>query len=231
MPPLNRPAQEFLRAYAPQFADTDRAAKLVGAEVERVVRDTGAFVHAVTARAKAVDSLRGKLRRRRYKRPAQRITDIIGVRVITYYRDAVDPIVTRLRREFEINERDTTDKRRELGLREFGYRSVHVIARLRPAHVLSLNNKSIRKRWFEIQVRSIVEHAWAEIEHEIVYKSGIIFPDAMRRRFASLAGTLELLDNEFVALRDTRSALIEKYRVRYEQSKDQRTSFDVARLW
>src|SRR5216684_4123628 len=96
MPPLNRPAQEFLRAYAPQFADTDRAAKLVGAEVERVVRDTGAFVHAVTARAKAVDSLRGKLRRRRYKRPAQRITDIIGVRVITYYRDAVDPIVTRL---------------------------------------------------------------------------------------------------------------------------------------
>src|SRR5260221_13143744 len=111
MPPLNRPTQEFLRAYAPQFADTDRAAKLVGAEVERVVRDTGAFVHAVTARAKAVDSLRGKLRRQRYKRPAQRITDIIGVRVITYYRDAADRIATQARRQFEVNERSSTDTR------------------------------------------------------------------------------------------------------------------------
>jgi len=184
----------------------------------------------VTARAKTIDSVRRKLRRKRYKQPAQRLTDLIGVRVITYYRDAVDPIVERLRQAFEINERDTTDKRRVLGLREFGYRSVHVIARLRPGQVISLDDRAIRRRWFEIQVRSIVEHAWAEIEHEIVYKSGVALPDAARRRFASLAGTLELLDNEFLALRDARSALISEYRAKYEQGKDQRISFDVARL-
>jgi hypothetical protein len=55
----------------------------------------------------------------------------------------------------------------------------------------------LRKRWFEIQVRSLLEHAWAEIEHEIVYKSGITQPDAVRRRFAALAGSLELFDSEF----------------------------------
>lgn len=231
MPRLTRPAQEFLKAYAAQYPLVQNAARLVESEVERVVRDTGAFIHAVTARAKSVDSLRGKLRRKPYKRPGQQLTDLIGVRVITYYRDAVDPVVTRLRQAFEVNEKDTIDKRRVLGLREFGYRSVHVIARLKPAQVLPLHDKIIRKRWFEIQVRSVVEHAWAEIEHEIVYKSGIVFAEATLRRFASLAGTLELLDNEFLALRDTRSALIEAYSVRYKQNLDRRTPFDAARLW
>jgi ppGpp synthetase/RelA/SpoT-type nucleotidyltranferase len=228
---LNRPAQKFLEAYSSEFADTDRAARLIEAEVRRIVRDTGAFVHAVTGRAKSVDSLRGKLRRKRYARPDQRLTDLIGVRVITYYQDAVDPIVKRLRQQFDISLRDTIDKRQSLGLGEFGYRSVHVVARLKSGQALALSDRNIRKRWFEIQVRSVVEHAWAEIEHEIVYKSGIIFPDSMRRRLARLAGTLELLDNEFLALRDTRSALIQKYRAAYENGKDQRMSFDVARLW
>jgi ppGpp synthetase/RelA/SpoT-type nucleotidyltranferase len=172
---LNRPAQKFLNFYAAQMEDTERAARLIRDEVERVVRDTGAFVQIVGARAKTVNSLRAKLRRKQYKRPIQRLMDLIGVRVITYYRDAVDPIVARLRDTFEINEKDTIDKRRALGLREFGYRSVHVIARLRPTQLLALANSPVRKRWFEIQVRSIVEHAWAEIEHEIVYKSGVVF--------------------------------------------------------
>jgi ppGpp synthetase/RelA/SpoT-type nucleotidyltranferase len=227
---LNRQAQEFIRLYTTQFPRTEIAARLIGEEVARVVRNTTS-VHVVRARAKTVESLRGKLRRKRYKRPAQRITDLIGVRVITYYRDAVDAIVAQLRRSFEINERDTIDKRRALGLREFGYRSVHVIARLKPTQLLPFADQVNRKRWFEIQVRDIVEHAWAEIEHEVVYKSGINFPDATRRRFASLAGTLELLDNEFLALRDARAGLIAKYFDRYKLNKDQRTHFDVARLW
>jgi hypothetical protein len=69
----------------------------------------------------------------------------------------------------------------------------------------------IRGTWFEIQVRSILEHSWAEIEHEIVYKSGINFPDETKRRFARLAGALEILESEFGALRSERSKLIASY--------------------
>jgi ppGpp synthetase/RelA/SpoT-type nucleotidyltranferase len=136
------------------------------------------------------------------------MTDLIGVRVITYYRDAVDPIVARLQQVFEINANESTDKRLALGLRNFGYRSVHLIARLKPSQVLTPSHQLLQKRWFEIQVRSILEHAWAEIEHEIVYKSGVAQPDAILRRFAALAGTLELLDGEFLALREMRNDLI-----------------------
>lgn len=52
----------------------------------------------------------------------------------------------------------------------------------------------------EIQIRSVVEHAWAEIEHELRYKSGVQFSDELNRRFNAIAGTLEMVDREFTAI-------------------------------
>ena len=184
----------------------------------------------VTARAKTLDSVRGKLRRKHYRDPDRQVTDLIGVRVITYYRDDVDRVVTRRQENLEINSQDSVDKRGQLGLRSFGYSSVHLIARLNPNQVRTPSYQMLGNRWFEIQVRSVLEHAWAEIEHEIVLKSGIEYPEEIVRRFASLAGTLELLDNEFLALRDKRNSLIDRYRQIYAQKEDEKKLFDVARL-
>jgi Region found in RelA / SpoT proteins len=117
-----------------------------------------------------------------------------------------------------------------LSLREFGYRSVHLIARLKPDQMRITGDDFLREHWFEIQVRSVLEHAWAEIEHEVVYKSGIRQPDTVLRRFAALAGSLEVFDREFLALREERKSLIARYSDIYRQNKDQRKSFDVARL-
>ncbi len=103
-------------------------------------------------------------------------------------------------------------------------RPVEASAVLTPVH------EPLRERWFEIQIRSILEHAWAEIEHQIVYKSGVAYPKAVLRRFAALAGSLELLDNEFLALREQRSDLIESYRLRYQRNEDHQKPFDAARL-
>lgn len=227
---LNRAAQKFIRAYEEQYSVAQAAARVACEAVERTLRDTGAFVHVVSGRAKKPDSLRAKLRKKRYKEPQRRLTDLIGVRVITYYRDAVDPIVARLRGEFEINEKESVDKRQDLGLHDFGYSSVHLIARLKQGQILTSDHAPLRKNWFEIQIRSILEHAWAEIEHEVVYKSGIEYPDVVKRRFASLAGTLELLDSEFLNLRAERGQLIDMYCERYKRKEDDRKAFDVARL-
>src|ERR1700674_5340014 len=132
---INRAAQRFLDAYEGEFLAAEQAARLARDEVAKVARETGALVHVVVARAKTPDSLRGKLRRKQYRRPNQQITDIVGIRVITYYRDAVDPIVACLQQAFEVNQKESTDKRLALGLRDFGYRSVHLIARLKPSQV------------------------------------------------------------------------------------------------
>ena len=54
----------------------------------------------------------------------------------------------------------------------------------------------------EVQVRTILQHAWAEIEHDIQYKTSITTPDTIRRKFMSLAGLLEIADREFQAIQD-----------------------------
>lgn len=53
----------------------------------------------------------------------------------------------------------------------------------------------------EIQIRSVLQHAWAEIEHDIGYKSEITIPKEMRRSFSRIAGLLEIADKEFDSIR------------------------------
>lgn len=220
----------FLDDHQGHQNEMEDAAALAREIVNRVVSETGVFVHVVSGRAKQVDSLRGKLRRKQYKTPSKQVTDLIGVRVITYYRDQVDIVIEALKKNFEIDSKRSVDKRQDLGLRDFGYSSVHLIARSGPISKLNPRFRALKGRWFEIQVRSVLEHAWAEIEHEVVYKSGIKQPDEVRRRFAALAGTLELLDKEFLALREERQLLINAYADDYSKHKHWRKAFDVASL-
>lgn len=220
----------FIAEYERQYAENSKSATHLEALIKSLVNDTSVDVHLVSSRAKDPDSLRAKLRRNSYTDPEIQVTDRIGIRVITYYRDDVDIVVERLKREFEIDPANSVDKRQLLDLKEFGYRSVHLIARLKPPRADMPEYESMRGAWFEIQIRSILEHAWAEIEHEVVYKSGIKYPSSVRRQFAALAGTIEILDGEFLSLRAARVNLIEQYCARYARMQDGREQLDVARL-
>lgn len=70
---------------------------------------------------------------------------------------------------------------------------------------------------FEIQIRSILQHAWAEIEHELGYKSKNSPPQPIQRRFYRLAGLLEVTDEEFKQIRND----IEEYKIQVEDSINQ----------
>ena len=80
------------------------------------------------------------------------------------------------------------------------------------------------------QVRSILDHAWSEIEHEAVYKSGVLFPADVRRRFKAVAASLEVLEDAFVALAAEHDKLIIRYRGEYLAGTSMEQRFDVARL-
>jgi len=75
-----------------------------------------------------------------------------------------------------------------------------------------------------------MEHAWGEIEHEVVYKSGIEFPHETLRQFAAIAGALEILEREFGVLRLKKLQLIEMARDRYRAGHGLKERLDVARL-
>ena len=231
MAALSRAALAFLKDFAAEQPSYAAAAEEAGAFIRQTLAPLPFPIHVVLARAKTVSSLRGKLRRKHYPNPRTAVTDLIGLRVITYFAGEIDRIDEQLRRHLEISERKCRDARKELEEDQFGYRSVHLIARLRPGQAKGVAVSHLQRRWFEIQIRSILDHAWSEIEHEVVYKAGIEFPTEVRRRFRAVAGSLEVLEHAFAGLAVERDTLVEAYKLRYRNEGGiDSTRFDVARL-
>lgn len=227
---FGRDAKNFLTSYYQAYPNFSKATEIARKLVESIVVNLGVEIHAVSARAKDGNALREKLLRKSYREPQKQVTDLIGVRVITYYADDVDKVAAVLQKELEIDQQNSIDRRSTLGLRDFGYRSVHLIARLKGARSRSPEYGSLQTYAFEIQVRSILEHAWAEIEHAIVYKSGIDYSDEDRRLFAALAGAMEIVDKQFLQLRQRKKLLVDQYLEDYSKAKGLDDRLDVARL-
>jgi ppGpp synthetase/RelA/SpoT-type nucleotidyltranferase len=135
----------------------------------------------------------------KYKNPMTDITDLAGVRVITFFPSTVSKVCQLIQEEFDAFQRvdHTATAQREERL---GYLSVHYLVRLGS----NRNGLSEYKKFVgltaEIQVRTVLQHAWAEIEHDIRYKSTSTIPQAISRRFMTLAGLLEMADREFEAI-------------------------------
>jgi ppGpp synthetase/RelA/SpoT-type nucleotidyltranferase len=159
--------------------------------------------HSVTSRVKSRKSLEDKLRRTdaSYARLSD-ITDVTGVRITTYFSDDVDKIAEHLEKEFEIVKEHSVDKRKTIDADRFGYLSLHYVVKLSGERLKLTEYRRFPDLVCEIQVRSILQHAWAEIEHDLGYKSRIEVPQILRRRFSRLAGLLELADQEFVTIRE-----------------------------
>lgn len=181
--------------------------------VKELVKVEGLRVHSVTSRLKERDKLEEKLHRegKDYRHLAD-ITDIAGVRVITHYEDEVDKIGTLVEREFHIDRERSIDKRGLLDPDRFGYLSLHYICGLHRERLKLAENRRYAGVQCEVQIRSILQHAWAEIEHDLGYKSNTTVPSPIRRRFSRLAGLLEMGDQEFKNIRDE----LENYAARIE---------------
>jgi ppGpp synthetase/RelA/SpoT-type nucleotidyltranferase len=219
----------FHARYLEEYGEHRRTARVLEDFLMEDLRSQNTNIHLVRARAKSPKSLLRKLRVKEYSNPDYEVTDLIAARAICYFEDDVDSLVTYCKRRFNIDEERSVDKRSSLGLREFGYRSVHLIVNVKTEDAFG-DRQVLGSLWFELQVRSVLEHAWAEIEHEIRYKSGVEFPAPALRRLSSLAGVLEMLDREFVLLRQERSRLVEMYKDKYTGQDEMNVPFDVARL-
>lgn len=171
--------------------------------LKRLLRREGIRVHSVTCRVKSLESLRAKLTGRETQYDSlSGVTDVAGIRIITYLADDVDAIGTIIEREFRVIPEHSTDKRKALDPDRFGYLSLHYVCAL-PDRRTRLTEYAAHKGYLcEIQVRSILQHAWAEIEHDLGYKVAEGVPRPIRRRFSRLAGLLELADDEFTRIRD-----------------------------
>lgn len=153
--------------------------------------------HIITSRAKTLESVTGKISKNKYDKPKEQIQDYSGIRIITYVEDEVQKICDTIESIFEIDWENSSNKSEALGLDKVGYKSVHYIASLDDKRLNLPEYKQYQGKCFEIQVRTILQHAWAEIEHDRNYKFSGTLPSDIGRRFKILAGVLEMADREF----------------------------------
>ncbi|MGP4848209.1 GTP pyrophosphokinase, partial [Marinobacter sp. 1Y8] len=171
--------------------------------INSLLKQKNIRVHQVQTRVKDRDSLENKIIRKndKYKHLSD-ITDIVGVRIITYFDDEVDQIATMIEEEFVIDQDNSVDKRK-IDNDKFGYRSLHYVANLKKDRINLPEYSSCGERKFEFQIRTILQHSWAEIEHGLGYKGEFEIPSSAKRTFYRVAALLEQADIEFVKLKST----------------------------
>jgi putative GTP pyrophosphokinase len=175
----------------------------VGNLISALIGQSDIRVSSIDRRVKTRTSLESKLGRKGYTHLSE-ITDFAGVRVVTYFADDVDRVARLIREAFEVDVRNSVDKRRTLQIDQFGYQSVHYVVNLTPARLQLPELAKFRPLRVEIQIRSLLQHTWAEIEHRLEYKATgkDLIPARVKRSFARLAGLLELADQQLVAVRN-----------------------------
>jgi ppGpp synthetase/RelA/SpoT-type nucleotidyltranferase len=172
----------------PRFREVEQEVK---EKLRKTLTEAGLLVAAIESRVKSYDSLAGKLELKGHKyNSLADLTDILGLRVITFYIDDVDKVASAVERLFEIDWDNTVDKRKIHEIDSFGYLSLH--------YICSIPGFTYR---FEIQMRTLLQHAWANMDHDTGYKSGVEIPKRYMRNMSRLAGMLELVDDEFSKIR------------------------------
>lgn len=178
-------------------------------KIESVITDflasEGLVVHSIGCRCKTLESLELKAQKRYEKNTPylalDEVTDLAGVRIITHFSSDLDKVADLVEREFEVDVKNSVDKREYQDPEKFGYASIHYVVGFNSSRLLLPEYSKYAGLKVEVQIRSILQHAWAEIEHDIGYKADIEIPKDIRRKFSRLSGLLELADQEFVTIR------------------------------
>ncbi|MES2387500.1 MAG: (p)ppGpp synthetase [Bacteroidota bacterium] len=166
-----------------------------------LLRPTNYKILDTYGRTKAYDSLSKKIDSDLKYTSIDTITDIVGIRIISYLDSDIDGVAEIIQNEFKVDLENSSDKR-NLEKDQFGYRSLHLIVSLNNARTALREYSGYVDLKCEIQIRTILQHAWAEIEHGLGYKTEYDIPDRYIRNFNRIAALLEIADIEFVRLKE-----------------------------
>ena len=192
-----------------QFLQVRQDYEQLCAEVEytlgKRIAESGIETSSISSRAKSLDSFLEKLQRKNYDNPFEEIADLAGARVVCLYRGDMAKVAEIIRSEFVVVE--DVDMLDDLGIDQFGYGARHFIVRLGKTSS-GARYDDLKEFVCEVQVRTVVQDAWAIIQHHMVYKREAQVPTQLQRKLNSLAGTFETVDDQFERIRAERDAYL-----------------------
>ncbi|MEO5365791.1 MAG: RelA/SpoT domain-containing protein [Magnetococcus sp. WYHC-3] len=166
------------------------------------LKEQGPRVYAITGRVKERDSLRRKLMEA--EEPYQvleEVPDLAGIRVVTYFEEQVAQVAEVIQREFKITRAHIVDQGVHMDPERFGYPSRSYVVGFLDNRLKLIEYRNFKNCRAEIQVRSLFQHAWAEIEKELGYRGRTDFPKERRRQFSRIAHLLEVGDEQLNEIR------------------------------
>jgi len=169
--------------------------------LKRALKGSGLKVVNVQGRVKTLESVLEKVERKHYSDPLSEMSDVAGIRVVCQFTSDLDMVEDLIRQLFKVSE--SVNKTALLGADQMGYAGSH--------YVIELGNKYTGSRYdglsglkCEIQVRTILQDAWAQINHSLVYKSEASIPEKERRELNNVSALLEVAQSIFDRSRETR---------------------------
>jgi putative GTP pyrophosphokinase len=196
------PERNRAKALYDQQLPAYKAALQQLAQDVRLILEQQGLTPALKYRIKSFEAYYDKLRKQNKVNDSRRmvtINDFFGLRIVCPFLEDIETVSSLIATHFEVL--DTECKANQHSFREFGYDSVHLAIRMETTQT-GRSMPGVRKVC-EVQLRTILQDAWAEVEHELVYKSDISLPNqSIRRKLASLNATLTLSDLIFQEIRD-----------------------------
>lgn len=189
-----------LRDFDAWLADHPSVVSDVQTVLADELSDAGIAFDQVSARIKDRDSYLAKIRDTAHPEYTdfESAYDVLGVRVTVFTTSEIPQLVSVMEGLFDVL--SVKDKAAETAVRgQFGYASTHVIARISSGTLPTLQKlPDMEGRLVEIQIRTVLQHAWAEFEHDVRYKNpGHELTPEVHRAFTLAAGLIELADKQF----------------------------------
>jgi putative GTP pyrophosphokinase len=182
------------RHYDANFTKFGRLAQEVVFALNDALSRTQVKMHSVSSRVKERASFIEKIERKGYDRPLEQVQDLVGARLVCLFvtdlpilREVVDSL-------FDIVSED--DKVEGGPADTFGYMSVHYICTLKSG-TSGPRYDGLQTIQFEIQCRTLLMDAWANVSHYLAYKGEASIPVDLRRDFHALAGLFYVADRHF----------------------------------
>jgi putative GTP pyrophosphokinase len=141
-------------------------------------------IDRVTTRAKSVDRFLTKAKALvdgapKYAEPLRQIQDQIGARIVTFYRSDVARVARIVESYYRRIETQDVVPDSEW---EFGYFGRHYILIIPPDVIEPAIDKDLLPQFFELQVKTLFQHAWSEANHDLGYKPGGLPLDSDAKR-------------------------------------------------